>query len=511
MMKNKLLFLLTYFQAKFFERACRQIESSFNKNWKETKKLLLKENYFWQERGYSKESKLENFPITTYEDYEQAMQNSLQSGLSQFTGEKVIFGMTTSGTSGASKPFLMTKSYQKQYQIVTAPFIHYMTRLIDYGKGKIIYLISLDSQGENAGFKVAMGTIGNFTYRKIPWFLKQLYALPNHLLSSADRFKSLAPYYALATDVSALYAVTPPIAINFLENIFKHQDTRELIETVLAPQFRAKYSIKLSKKREKLLNRLLLKTDSITPKDVWPDLQMLSCWTSSVCKLSLPKLKELTDDTAIADGIYSATEGWVCVQTDFERQGSVYHPRGCLLEFLPQGEQLDPANLLKPWQIKMGEEYEVFYTNKMGLVRYRIGDVLKCTGFFFESPVLQFQRKISSSLSLGILRITEKQLISVAKNCIQDYNHYFFAANPSGVGLGFYYHQSQQGLVDQIDEITTIMDQHLQQLNLDYKKERLNGTLNPLEAFLLEESSHFCFNQTGQQKPKIIITSPDTA
>ena len=498
--KNKTLSLLTYLPFRSFQSACKNVERSFFQNWVKTQSLILQPNLFWSKKGFNQQSNLDDFPITDYDFYHSAMLKGMNTGKSPFTNEEVLLTMMTSGTSGSMKPFLMTKSFKKQYQIVAAPFIHCMTKLIDYGKGKLIYLISLDSSGFEKA-KTPTGTIGNFTYKKIPFFLKKLYALPDHILSSPEKFQQEAPLYALATDVVAIYSVTPPIAINFLKNVLD-SDLKNKINTVLTNSNK----FKLSQTRRTHLESLI-KLPTITAIDIWPDLQMLSCWTSSICALSIGELQEMTAMTPVADGIYSATEGWVCVQTDFDREGSIYHPDGAILEFIELGLETNKENLIPPWKLEVGKQYEVFFTNHMGLIRYRIGDILECKDFYFQSPVLQFVSKTSSSLSLGIMRVSENDLISATKSLIPSRCRYFFSASGSGQGLGLYIYEDDIKTISNIENLVALVDQNIRSISKDYKKEQDNGTLEPLQMITTQSDKYFLKDQTGQIKPTILVQS----
>jgi hypothetical protein len=496
-LKNKILNLVTLPAKRHFEKACREAPDFFYKKWQETAKLLMQDGTYWSKKGFNKTSSLEDFPITTYDEYLEAMEKGARTGLSPFNFENVDFCMVSSGTTGPLKPFLMTKSYKKQYQIIAAPFIHYMTKLMDYGEGKLIYLISLDSV-ENNEYKVGSGTIGNYTYKNIPFYLKQLYALPQKVLTSKEVFKKEAPLHAIANDIAAIYCVTPPVGLNFLSNLLD-ENIKKRIKFVLDNE----EEYKLKSKRKALLKRLLL-LEQIESKDLWPKLQMTSTWTSSVCSLSIPKFQAVTGNVPTADGLYSATEGWVCVQTDFIRKGSIYHPDGCILEFIPIDKEIIKENLIKPWQLEVGNQYEVFFTNKMGLIRYRIGDILECTGFFEKSPVIQFVQKSSSSISLGIIRLTESELIEVTRDILPSNTRFFYSSSPSGNSLSINIFQKDIERIQEYNTIAKRIDDKLINANIEYASKRKDGVLKECILSTTVNESLFPQDQTGQVKPKII-------
>jgi hypothetical protein len=67
-------------------------------------------------------------------------------------------------------------------------------------------------------------------------------------------------------------------------------------------------------------------------------------------------------------------------------------------------------------EVKVGQEYEVVLTTFAGLYRYRLGDVVKVTGFYNSSPQLSYICRKNLILTVNIDKTTEKDLqISVDK------------------------------------------------------------------------------------------------
>ncbi|KAL4376124.1 hypothetical protein GQ457_02G037850 [Hibiscus cannabinus] len=67
-------------------------------------------------------------------------------------------------------------------------------------------------------------------------------------------------------------------------------------------------------------------------------------------------------------------------------------------------EPVDLAN------VKLGQYYEVVVTTLTGLYRYRVGDVLKVTGFYNKSPQFQFVERKNVVLSIDLDKTTEEDL-----------------------------------------------------------------------------------------------------
>ena len=58
-------------------------------------------------------------------------------------------------------------------------------------------------------------------------------------------------------------------------------------------------------------------------------------------------------------------------------------------------------------QLEMGREYELVITNLSGFYRYRIGDVIRVTGFHNQSPMIVFSYRKKQLVSMYGEKITE--------------------------------------------------------------------------------------------------------
>ena len=63
--------------------------------------------------------------------------------------------------------------------------------------------------------------------------------------------------------------------------------------------------------------------------------------------------------------------------------------------------------------VEVGQEYEVVMTTAWGLYRYRLGDIVRVTGFYNNTPQVAYVCRKNVMLSLNIDKITEKDLKAV--------------------------------------------------------------------------------------------------
>lgn len=116
----------------------------------------------------------------------------------------------------------------------------------------------------------------------------------------------------------------------------------------------------------------------------WPHLQLISCWTAASSGFFVGRLRTLFPDVRIQGKGLLATEAAVTIPLE-EAGGCLPLVDDVFLEFLSKdGEFLLLHELVE------GREYEVIISNQAGLLRYRMGDRVKVTGFFRKTPMLEF-------------------------------------------------------------------------------------------------------------------------
>ncbi|KAL0356888.1 UNVERIFIED_CONTAM: Indole-3-acetic acid-amido synthetase GH3.3 [Sesamum calycinum] len=91
-------------------------------------------------------------------------------------------------------------------------------------------------------------------------------------------------------------------------------------------------------------------------------------------------------------------------------------PNMAYFEFLPHepnstGSTRDsPPRLVDLADVEIGKEYELVITTYAGLCRYRVGDILRVTGFHNSAPQFQFVRRKNVLLSIDSDKTDEAEL-----------------------------------------------------------------------------------------------------
>lgn len=494
--KRRLIAAITRKKYNAFIEDTKHPEVARERLWKSEILPLLHQSAYWQPQLSTHH--LDDFDVTTYEDYKESLQAAQHGHIQPFNGEELIFWSETSGTSGVRKFFPITRSFQTQFQRTMPPFIHSLTqRFPGFFKEKIVYLVAVNSNKTTPG-GIPSGWISNFNYRNLPSFIKRFYAMPDEVFANTEIYEKWSGLYALATDLSAFFAVTPMVVSAFYEQCIK--DFSFYLPYLLGEKEPPAPlpPLKISKKRKNHL-RELSKNGYFSFKKLWPSLKFVGCWTSGLCEYPAQQLQKLLgSEIALVDGTYSATEGWVTVPVDAE-PGGILHPGAHIVEFIEEGKEIHKENLIQSWELQPGKHYEVFLTTAMGLVRYQLKDIVKCTGFLNKSPRLEFCYK-SQLLKLEYCAITGQELQQMIHDVSFNMEpNWFFARNSVGSRIVLV----TDDTICIPESLLLQMHERLKQLNQPYAYGIVSGEVLPMISLQLPKDE-LLVGSHAQTKPKFI-------
>jgi hypothetical protein len=445
---------------------------------------------------------LGDYDITTLEFYRAALAKSLRTGTSALNQEPVLFWSQSAGTTGGQKLFPMTASFRRQFQRTVAPTIHGLLRRYPRFLEEPVLYFAATAPRDRSETGIEIGFISHYNYRTIPALLRGQYAFPTQVFRDAATFDRYAAVYALQGDLSSMFAVTPLSLKRLVAGMRAH---REFILGSLSGDLPWDPSLPkpvISAGRLRVVSRLL-RNDRLVFKELWPSLSFVCTWKTAVCAAHLREIGDHLAGVDVVDAVYSATEGWITVPVP-EAGGNVVHPGAHIFEFIEEGREIASSRLVPPWALEPGRRYEVFLTTAMGLVRYRLFDVVACTGYFNRAPVIEFSHKAAGIISLGLVSVSESELVtSLLAAGVRLRGHWRVGPNPGGNGLVLYVDAEDEDLPARI----AAADAHLSAVNINYRIYTGNGTMARL-AFAVLPASHPLWDQAAshaQSKPVLLI------
>lgn len=375
-------------------------------------------------------------PLTTYDDYQSTI-NDIAEGakFTQLVSEPIILFQETSGTTGRVKLIPRTKrlfsSIQAAFQTVGAITESYFSQQQN-GKTRSRGLALANTQPLDftpSGIARGSGTSGGLRQSKfIQKIIRLRYTSPPEIFLVSD--------YSSAYYCHLLFGLLDPdleyITANFASSILEVVQTLErkwqqLVNDIESGCINA--SIKLEASTRDDLQRLLqsnpvraaaLRTEfeqgfhNILPR-IWSRLQYIQCITTGPMQLYQERLKFYTDGIPFYSPGYGASEAWIGVNLEPSREPPAYllTPRTAFFEFIPIGEvDVEQPTTVDLTSLRVDESYEIVLTTVAGLYRYRLGDIVKCVGYYYQSPIVEFLYRQGSVLNFYYERVTESTILA---------------------------------------------------------------------------------------------------
>lgn len=473
-------------------------EAAYLHLWKEIQPLLSR-SALWKN---SLHRHLNDYDITTLEHYLPFLKQNMDSRISLLNGESILFWSQSAGTTGDRKLFPMTSTFRTQFQRTMHPMVHgFIKHYHNFLKHPVLYFAAADP-GETTSVGIEIGFISNYNYRTIPGPLRSQYAFPREIFRDTATFAKCSPIYALEKDLSAMFAVTPLSFKQLINNMRANKEYILKSLTSKAPPEAGLPEPHISEERLAAVTSCLM-NDDVRFKKLWPSLEFVCCWKTSVCAAHLKEISPYLENIDAIDAVYSATEGWMNVPLP-EAGANPLHPGAHIFEFIEVGEEIRKDNLISPWDLKPGGLYEIFLTTAMGLIRYRLFDIIRCTGFFNKAPLIEFVHKSASIISLGLVSVSEAELMeSFEQAGIEIPGHWRIAPNRQGSGLVLY--GDLPGFIS--EKTLETADEILKNININYRIYTTNGTLSSLSYKLLPPEHPLWMPEEchAQRKPVFLL------
>ena len=226
------------------------------------------------------------------------------------------------------------------------------------------------------------------------WALARLLAVPSSVarLPTIDQWRRATCLHLLAASDLGLISVWSP---SFLTGIMEAiaRDLPSLLAEL--PAARA------NQIRAKGLTRL-------TGEALWPRLSLISCWTEGFAKELLPALRRWFPTVAIQPKGLLATEGVV----SFPLVGMA----GCALALTSHFHEFidvetPSATPLLAHALRVGGLYAPVLSTRGGLLRYELGDLVRCVGRWRHAPLVTFEGRRDRVSDLCGEKLAEAQVL----------------------------------------------------------------------------------------------------
>lgn len=209
------------------------------------------------------------------------------------------------------------------------------------------------------------------------------------------------------------------------------------------------------------------------------------------------KMLEYAGDIPICHYAYASSE---CVFGVAEKMNVpdryVLFPEAVFFEFIPIRE---PGKILLISELRVGGKYEPVFTNRSGLYRYRLGDVVEVVGRYGKAPVVKYCYRINQAVNIAGEKTNCEQLAAAVKRFSEltgaDVAGYCVCADNSEPipRYLFYIERTENDPVENADEI---LEECMREANFDYRSCVNMNEIAPLKLLFLRSGSFQSYEQS---------------
>ncbi|KAF3774816.1 Indole-3-acetic acid-amido synthetase GH3-6 [Nymphaea thermarum] len=322
-------------------------------------------------------------------------------------------------------------------------------------KGKGMYFLFVKSEARTPGGLVARPVLTSYYRSKYftnrPFDPYTNYTSPNETILCPDSFQSMYSQllcglvlHREVLRVGAVFASGFIRAIKFLEQnwpqLVDDIRTGKLDDRITDPSVRAAVAdlLKPDPKLADFVERECRKNSwqGIIPR-LWPNTKYIDVIVTGTMSQYIPTLDFYGNGLPLVCTMYASSECYFGLNLsplcDPKDVSYTLIPTMAYFEFLPVHRsngvtdshaisktlsEKEQKELVELVNVKLGHEYELVVTTYAGLYRYRVGDVLRVSGFKNKAPQFQFVCRKNVVLSIDSDKTDEVELQNAVKNAV---------------------------------------------------------------------------------------------
>jgi hypothetical protein len=482
-------------------------------------------------------------PILRYEDFEPYLADVRRGQFDALLNTKTVhmFAMT-SGTTATRKTIPVTPRY-----------------LADYRRGFTIWGLDLFDAYPNMLLKPSLqlasdwdefrteagipcGSVSGLTAQMQKRIVRRYYTFP----AAAVKLKDAAAknYVALRAtlprrDLTLIVSANPSTFIRLAQfgDEYKEALIRDVHDGTLSaklaiePDLREHLCRRLPRKnpaRAKELEAVVHRTGHLYPGDCFPELQVLGHWTGGSVGLYVRHMpKYYGNHPVIRDLGLLASEGRFSIPFENNTASGVLDVTSHFFEFIPE-EEIDfpKPTVLAAHEVVEGRTYYLLPTTFYGLYRYNLYDVVRVTGFFKKTPLIEFLNKGSLFANLTGEKLSEFQVNAALKRAAAELNLFLTAFtlapqfDEKRPNYGLFIERGDLDGPVEAAALAAAVDRYLRELNTEYDAKRASERLGPVQTVLLASGAWAAWDRerlarTGgtveQYKRPCLIADPNFA
>ncbi len=446
--------------------------------------------------------------ISTYEDYRPYVERVKNGKISAMfgPGTQVLMFSITSGTTSQSKFIPITREFVAEYRRGwnlwgSAVFFDHRP-LLD------LWSVQLASDWRKfyTDGRIPCGSISGLAAEMSPWVSRVVFLNTRPLTKIEDPIAKHYVSLRLALprrDIGSLITANPSTLVELAK--IADRDRELLIRDIYQGTLSDKYDVpdqvrralrrrlRPDRPRARELEQIVERTGKLLPRDYWPQMQLLSVWTGGSVGAYLPSLREVYGDLPLRDHGLSASEGRMTIPLEDNTSAGVLDYTSQYFEFIPEAEHGRPNPIvLEAHELEIGQRYFIVLTTSSGFYRYDIFDLVECTGYQGQAPLLKFLNKGSHFSSITGEKLSEHQVADSVRKAMEemDVGLGLFTMAPRWDDPPGYVLLLERGLpIERHRELAARVDRHIGRMNVEYRERLTSHRLRPLEVHTVPEGA----------------------
>ncbi|MBI3822153.1 MAG: GH3 auxin-responsive promoter family protein [Planctomycetes bacterium] len=447
-------------------------------------------------------------PVRGYDYIEPYMQRVLKGETTALLADKKIHMFAlTSGTTATRKFIPVTDQYLADYK--RGWNLWGLKCYRDHPEVRLrpIVQMSGDWQEFFTETGIPCGAVTGLTAQMQMRIIRWIYCVP----AIVGKVKDPAAKYYLALRLSMprkagmIIAANPSTLVSLARagDAEKESLLRDIRDGTLSDRFdipaevRAAVAPLIAKKnaeRTLFLEEIVRRTGTLYPKDYWPTDCIIGNWMGGSVGAYLRHFPKYYGQTPIRDVGLIASEGRMTIPMDDGTPSGVLDISSHFFEFIPEeeGDSKNPT-VLAAHELQEGRTYYILLTTSYGLYRYNIFDVVRCTGFFNKTPLVEFLSKGAHFANITGEKVSEHQ-VNAAMAGVQrtmNVNLTAFSVAPCWDDempyYGLFIERGDLESREQGVQLTGALEKSLAAINIEYASKRESQRLGPMRLFLLPD------------------------
>ena len=322
------------------------------------------------------------------------------------TQEPVLMFTLTSGSTGEPKLIPVTATTKTNHRELTRLWYYRAyTEHPGFMSGKLLGIVSPAIEGRTPG-GIPFGAASGLIYESSPRWIHNAYAVPYEVAQVKD-FE--AKYYlimrlGLEHEITFFATPNPSTILKLIETAdhSKEDIIRDIRDGTIAARWNVprKYAANLraglSKNpgRARQLEQPRASTTCYA-RAILAASPTRGCWKGGTVGIRLKEFERwFAPGMPVRDLGYMASEAQISLPITDDGCAGILAVDKNFYEFIPEAEigSASPT-VLNCAELEIGEEYYPILTTPGGLYRYDINDVVRVTGFYHRTPLIEFVRK----------------------------------------------------------------------------------------------------------------------